>query len=237
MAKGSTGQAASQKQLILVGVMFAVLLGVVYFMFLKGGGEEPASSATPAPGGETQPAEEEPSDDSKKDETQTPKKKSKGPVETTEVFGGKDPFEPVIDLTPADSGGGGATDDGTTDGTVTSTDDGSTTTPTTPTAPTVPTTPVLPVTPPPDDDDDDDDVVKTGYVVRLVDVFSDNGTRTAHVQTVKRASWDKQQHPKLTAGDRFRKHFKITSIDNRCATFMFDQEWFSLCEGQRVIRK
>jgi cytoskeletal protein RodZ len=234
MAKGSTGQAASQKQLILVGVMFAVLLGVVYFMFLKGDGEEPATSATPAPAGETEPAEDEPTDKNEKDEAQPPKKKaSKGPVETTEVFGGKDPFEPVIDLTPVAAAAAGR-GDATTDGTTTTTDDGSTTTPT---APTVPTTPVQPVTPPPDDDDDDDDVVKTGYVVRLVDVFSDNGTRTAHVQTVKRASWDKQQHPKLTAGDRFRKHFKITSIDNRCATFMFDQEWFSLCEGQRVIRK
>jgi cytoskeletal protein RodZ len=226
MAKGSTGQAASQKQLILVGVMFAVLLGVVYFMFLKGGGEEPVDSTAPAPAVETEPAEEEPTD---KDEAQTPKKKSKGPVETSEVFGGKDPFEPVIDLTPVVAADGGG--DATTDGTTTTTDDGSTTTPT---APTAPTAPVAPVTPPPDDDDD---VVKTGYVVRLVDIFSDNGTRTAHVQTVKRASWDKRQHPKLTAGDRFRKHFKITSIDNRCATFMFDQEWFSLCEGQRVIRK
>jgi hypothetical protein len=212
----------------MVGVALAALLGVVYFMFLRGG-EEPASSATPAPSGETEPAEEEPSDKRKKDETQTPKKKSKGPVETSEVFGGKDPFEPVIDLTPVVAAAGDG--DATTDGTTTTTDDGSTTTPT---APTAPTTPVPPVTPPPDDDDD---VVKTGYVVRLVDIFSDNGTPTAHVQTVKRATWDKQQHPKLTAGDRFRKHFKITSIDNRCATFMFDQEWFSLCEGQRVVRK
>jgi cytoskeletal protein RodZ len=225
MAKESTGQAASQKQLIMVGVMFAVLLGVVYFMFLRGG-EEPASSATPAPAEETEPAEEEPSDQNEEDEAEAPKKKSKGPVETSEVFGGKDPFEPVIDLTPVVAAAGNG--DATTDGTVTSTDDGSTTTPTAPTAP------VAPVTPPPDDDDD---VVKTGYVVKLVDIFSDNGTRTAHVQTVKRASWDKQQHPKLTAGDRFRKHFKVTSIDNRCATFMFEQEWFSLCEGQRVVRK
>jgi hypothetical protein len=230
MAKGSTGQAASQKQLILVGVMFAVLLGVVYFMFLKGGGEEPASSATPPPAESTAPAEEEPSDDNDKDKAEAPKKKSKGPVETSEVFGGKDPFEPVIDLTPVVAAAGNG--DATTDGTTPTTDDGSTT------APTTPTTPVAPVTPPDDDDDDDDDdVVKTGYVVKLVDIFSDNGTRTAHVQTVKRASWDKKQHPKLEDGDRFRTHFKVTSIDNRCATFMFDREWFSLCEGQRVVRK
>jgi hypothetical protein len=225
MAKGSTGQAASQKQLILVGVMLAVLLGVVYFMFLKGDGEEPASSATPTPAGSTVPAEEEPSDQNEEDEAEAPKKKSKGPVETSEVFGGKDPFEPVIDLTPvvaaADNG------DATTDGTTATTDDGLTP------APTTPTTPVPPVAPPADDDDD---VAKTGYVVKLVRISSAGGTRTAHVQTVKRESWDKQQH-QLEDGDRFRTHFKVTSIDSRCATFMFDQEWFSLCEGQRVVRK
>jgi hypothetical protein len=229
MAKESRGQAASQKQLILVGVMFAVLLGVVYFMFLKGGGEEPVDSTAPAPAVETEPAEEEPTDKSDEDEAEASKKKSKGPVETSEVFAGKDPFEPVIDLTPvvaaADKG------DATTDGTTPATDDGSTT------APTTPTTPVAPVTPPDDDDDDDDDdVAKTGYLVKLEKISSAGGTRTAHVQTVKRASWDKQRH-KLEDGDRFRKHFKVTSIDNRCATFMFDKEWFSLCEGQRVVRK
>jgi hypothetical protein len=230
MAKESTGQAASKKQLIIVAVALATLLGVVYFMFLRGG-EEPASSAAPAPSGETNPAEEEPSEN-KKDETEAPKKNNLGPVETSEVFGGKDPFEPVIDLTPvvaaADTG------DATTDATTPTTDDGTTTTPT---APTTPTTPAPPVTPPPDDDDDDDDDVdKTGYVVKLIRISSAGGTRTAHVKTVKRASWDEQHH-QLEDGDRFRNHFKITSIDNQCATFMFDQEWFSLCEGQRVIRK
>jgi len=229
MAKESTGQAASKNQLIMVGVALAALLGVVYFMFLRGG-EEPATSATPAPAGETEPAEKDPTDKNGEDETKAPKKKSKGPVETSEVFGGKDPFEPVIDLTPvvaaADSG------DATTD-TTTTTDDGSTT----PTAPTTPTTPVPPVTPPPDDDDDDDDdVVKTGYVVKLERVSSAGGTETAHVKTVKRATWDKKNH-ELQAGDRFREHFKITSINDQCATFLFEKEWFSLCEGQRVVRK
>jgi hypothetical protein len=225
MAKESRGQAASQKQLIMVGVMFAVLLGVVYFMFLRGG-EEPVAATAPVPAEETEPAEQESSDTNDEDETAVaPEKKSKGPVETSEVFGGKDPFEPVIDLTPVVAAAGKG--DATTDGTTPATDDGSTT------APTTPTTPVPPVTPP---SDDDDDVAKTGYLVKLERISSAGGTRTAHVQTVKRASWDKQQH-QLADGDRFRKHFKVTSIDNQCATFMFDQEWFSLCEGQRVVRK
>jgi len=229
MAKESTGQAASKKQIIMVGVALAVLLGVVYFMFLRGG-EEPASSATPAPAGETEPADEEPTDKNEKDETKTPKKKSKGPVETSEVFGGKDPFEAVLDLNP-DQGAGAGPADGTTDGTVQPTDDGTGTT--TPATPPAPPTPTPPVTPP---DDDDDDEVKTGYVVKLERVSSAGGTETAHVKTVKRATWDKKNH-ELEAGDKFREHFKITSIDDQCATFMFQKEWFSLCEGQRVVRK
>jgi len=223
MAKESSGQAASKNQLIMVAVALAALLGVVYFMFLRGG-EEPASSTTPAPAAEATPSEEEPADKNDKDEAKAPKKKGKGPVETSEVFGGKDPFEAVLDLNPDKGGGGGAADDGLTDdGTVAPTDDGTT--------PTTPTTPVTP-TPPPDDDDDDE--VKTGYRVKLVKIFSDGGTRTAQVDTVKRESWDKKKHT-LTEGQRFRKHFKITSIDKRCASFLLEGEGLAVWEGQHVV--
>ncbi len=200
MAKESTGQAASKKQLIMVGLMFAVLLGVVYFMFLKGG-EEPASSAAPAPDAEATPAEEEPTDKDKKDETDAPKKKSKGPVETSEVFGGKDPFDPVIDLTPVVAAP--VNEDATTDGTA-STDDG---TGTTPTAPTTPTVPAPPTTPPPDDDDEE----RTGWSVKLVLIYDEDGTRTALVKTVNLATNTRQQH-EVEDGERFRKHFKVTSM-------------------------
>ena len=194
MAKESKGQAATKKQIIMAGVALVALLGVVYFMFLRGG-EEPASSTAPAPDAEATPAEEEPSDKNDKDEADAPKKKGKGPVETSEVFGGKDPFEAVLDLNPdAGGAGGGATDDGLTDdGTVAPPADDPATTP--------PVTPPPPTTPPPDDDDDDDEV-KTGWKVKLVKIFSDSGTRTARVETVKRESWDKQKHV-LVSGETF----------------------------------
>jgi hypothetical protein len=237
MAKESTGQAASKKQIIMVAVALATLLGVVYFMFLRGG-EEPASSAAPAPDAEATPAEEEPSDENKKDEADAPKKKGKGPIQTSEVFGGKDPFDPVIDLTPVVAAAETVTEDATTD-TTASTDDGTGTTPTTPTAPTTPTTPTVPApptTPPPDDDDeDDDDEERTGWSVKLVLIYDDNGTKTALVNTVKRETNNRQQH-EVQDGERFRKHFKLTSMENRCATFLFDHEWFALCEGQRMER-
>jgi cytoskeletal protein RodZ len=228
MAQQGKAQAASKTQLIVIGALFAVLLGVVYFLFLKGGGEEPASATAPAPAPVKEEATSEPQE---KSEVKAPKKKSKGPVETSEVFGGKDPFKPVIDVNPSGGGGGAAattetTDDGTTQ-TGTGTTDSTTTPPTSPTVPTAPTTPP---------DDDDDDVVKTGYRVKLVNVFTENGTRKATVLTTKRATRTTKQH-ELVEGKRFRGVFKLTSLDSRCARFLQGNELFGLCEGQGTIRK
>ena len=234
MAKESSGQAASRNQLILIGALVVVLLGAVYFLFLKGDGEDPASDAAPAPAPVTAP---ETGDDEDEKKASPPKKKTtKGPLETSEVFGGKDPFEPVVDLT-ADTSGGGATDTTSTDTTSTDTStDGTSTTDTSTggTTPTVPTTPTTPTTPP--DDDDDDDVVKTGYKVELLEVYTDNGTRKALVETVNRATSVDKLH-KIEAGDRFRQHFKLTSLTKRCGSFLQGKVWFSLCEGQSVIIK
>ncbi|MGH2775758.1 MAG: hypothetical protein ACRDJT_10065 [Actinomycetota bacterium] len=223
MAKESSGQAASRNQLILIGALVVLLLGAVYFFFLKGDGEEAASDAAPAPAPVTAP---ETGDDEDEKKSSPPKKKTnKGPLETSEVFGGKDPFEPVVDLSPD-------TDTSTTD---TSTTDTSTVG-TTPTTPTVPTTPTTPTSPPPDDDDDDV-VVKTGYSVELLEIYTENGTRKALVETVNRET-NVEKHHKLQAGDRFREYFKVTSLDNNgCADFLFAEEPFALCEGQRTIRK
>ncbi|HZK50012.1 MAG TPA: hypothetical protein VFD47_00410 [Actinomycetota bacterium] len=232
MAKESSGQAASRNQLILIGALVVVLLGAVYFLFLKGDGEDPASDAAPAPAPVTAP---ETGDDEDEKKASPPKKKTtKGPLETSEVFGGKDPFEPVVDLT-ADTSGGEATDTTSTDTTSTDTStDGTSTTDTSTggTTPTVPTTPTTP-TPP---DDDDDDVVKTGYSVKLMDVYDDNGTPMALVKTVNRETDDDRVH-KLETGDRFRKYFKLTSLNDRCANFLYGDEPFALCVGQRTVRK
>ena len=232
MAKESSGQAASRNQLILIGALVVVLLGAVYFLFLKGDGEEPASDAAPAPAEVTAPETGE--DENDKKATPPKKKTNKGPLETSEVFGGKDPFEPVVDLT-ADTGGVETTATSTdTTSTDTSTDGTSSTdTSTVGTTPTTPTAPTTPTTPP---DDDDDDVVKTGYSVRLLEIYTDNGTRKALVETVKRETSNDKLH-KLEAGQRFRQYFKLVSMNKRCATFLFGEELFGLCEGQRTIRK
>ena len=232
MAKESSGQAASRNQLILIGALVVLLLGAVYFLFLKGDGEEPASDAAPAPAPVTAP---ETGDDEDEKKASPPKKKTtKGPLETSEVFGGKDPFEPVVDLT-ADTSGGEATGTTSTDTTSTDTSTDGTSTTDTSTGGTTPTVPTTPTTPTPPDDDDDDDVVKTGYSVRLLEVYTDDGTRKALVETVNRET-NKDKLHKLEAGQRFRQYFKLTSMNNsRCASFLFGEEWFGLCEGQRHI--
>ncbi len=232
MAKESSGQAVSRNQLILIGALVVLLLGAVYFLFLKGDGEDPASDAAPAPAPVTAP---ETGDEEDEKKSSPPKKKTtKGPLETSEVFGGKDPFEPVVDLTADTSGE--TTDTASTDttSTDTSTDGTSTDTSTDDTTPIAPTTPTTPTTPP-DDDDDDEVVAKTGYSVRLLEVYTENGTRKALVETVNRET-NREKNHKLQAGDRFREYFKVTSLGNNgCANFLFAEEPFALCEGQRHI--
>ena len=240
MAKESTGQSASRKQLIIIGALAVVLLAVVYFLFLKGDGTEPVDDAAPAPAPVTEsaPVEEE-------EKTPAPTKKGKGAIETSEVFGGKDPFEPVVDLIGGDGGGEATTtttevttDQGTTD---TTTDTGSTT-PTTPTTPIAPIAPIVP-TPPPsddvdddDDDSDDDDEPLTGLSVRLLKVYEEDGESMALVETKNRVNNKKRLH-ELKVGQQFRENFELTSLDEECGTFLYGDEPFGLCEGQRVIRK
>ena len=225
MANKSTGESVSRKQLIILGGLFVVLLGIVYFMFLRGGGEEAPTVATPAPAPVTAP---DPAED--EDEAAVPKNKGKGLIETSDVLGGKDPFEAVLDLTPDTSGEAAATDDTTTDGgTTTPTDAGTTT----PTDGGTTTTPPPVVEPPPSDDADEP---KTGYSVRLLKIYTKNGERVALVETRNRATGTKRLHD-VSTGERFATRFKLTSMDKKCAQFLYGDEPFALCEGQRITRK
>ncbi|MGH2751201.1 MAG: hypothetical protein ACRDK3_10075, partial [Actinomycetota bacterium] len=64
----------------------------------------------------------------------------------------------------------------------------------------------------------------------------EDGERTALVETTKRETGKRKLH-ELVAGDRFRVVFKLTSMDKRCASFLYGDEWFALCERQRIVRK
>ncbi len=223
-----SGQSASRTQLIIIGALFVVLLGIVYFMFLRGGDEAPATETAPPPAPVTEPEVAE-----NEDEPMVPEKKGKGPIETSEVLGGKDPFEAVLDLTPDAGGGEAAATDATTStdtGTTTPTD--GTTTPTDGTT----TTPPPVVTPPPTDDGGDDEP-KTGWTVRLLTVYKDDGVDKAIVGVVNHQTGDHTTY-KLVKGKRFARNFKLVSInDDDTASFLFGDEPFSLAENQKVTKK
>jgi hypothetical protein len=226
MANQSAGQSASRKQLIIIGALFVVLLGIVYFMFLRGGGEDASTEAAPPPAPVTAPEVAE-----NEDEPVVPEKKGKGPIETSEVLGGKDPFEAVLDLTPDTGGGEAAATD-----TATSTDTGTTTPTDGTTTPTDGTTTTPPPTPPPTDDGGDDEP-KTGWTVRLLTIYKDDGVEKAIVGLTNHQTRTHTTY-KLVEGKRFARNFKLMSINNDdTASFLYGDEPFSLAENQKVTKK
>jgi hypothetical protein len=69
-----------------------------------------------------------------------------------------------------------------------------------------------------------------GHTVRLVDIFTgDGGEQQAQVQvdgTVYRVS----------EGEVFADSFQLVSIEGDCATMLFGDDQFSLCEGEELLK-
>lgn len=187
-----------------------LLLVLVWFLFLRSDEVEPDASA-PAPAAEA-PVEDEP-------EVTSPGKN--GPVETFEVFAPKDPFDPLIS---ASTGTGQTTEDpaeaavGTTDATATMdagvAGDGTGTTTTTTTTPR--------------GGDEGGDRVG-GHRVRVVDVFRDDGSGRAQVQV------DGTVYT-VDEGERFAENFQLMSTSGQCATMLFGDDEFTLCEGEEILK-
>lgn len=145
--------------------------------------------------------------------TTEPEARKKRPIETFEVFAAKDPFRPLISDT--------AVSDGTTAGT-----NGS--------APQPGSTPA-PGTGQPSGGSDiggdggggGDSV--GGHRVRLIDTFSRNGEPQARVQV------DGTVYT-VGEGDRFAENFEMLSISGQCASMLFGDDQFSLCEGEEILK-
>jgi hypothetical protein len=101
-----TGVSGAQAGFIVAGLV--VVLGLLWFIFLRGGPAEPVALVppvtTPAPVPEV---------------TEKPGKAGKGPLETFEVFAPKDPFKPLISLNDGGAVAAPAVEPGTTGGTTT----------------------------------------------------------------------------------------------------------------------
>lgn len=196
---------------LAVGAIVLLLL-LLWFFFLRPD-EDAAETVTPAaPAPVVTPEEEE--------EEEAPSRRT--PVETFEVFAPKDPFDPLISAAAA--AGGGATDgtittDGTTTTDSTTTNDGTTTADGTGTTTTTTTTG--------GDGGDSEDV--GGHRVRVIDVFRDGGRGRAQVQV------DGTVYT-VDEGERFAQNFQLLSTSGQCATILFGDDEFTLCEGEEILK-
>lgn len=196
---------------IALAVLGVLLVLVLLWVFFLGGDDEAPETATPvAPAPATTPEEEE---------VESPRRKR--PVETFEVFAPKDPFDPLISASAAAGEAGttatadgeatGATDEGTT-----TTDDGTTTTT---------------VTNGNGGDGGGGDGGETvgGHRVRVIDVFVEGGDRRAQVQV------DGTVYT-VDEGERFAQNFQLLSTSGQCATMLFGDDEFTLCEGEEILK-
>jgi hypothetical protein len=140
--------------------------------------------------------------------TEEPAGKGKRPLETFEVFAPKDPFRPLIS-----AAAGGATATGAA------------------------ATEASPGTGQPSGGSDISGGAGGGggsesiggHRVRLIDTFRRGGEDQARVQV------DGTVYT-VGEGDRFAENFEILSISGQCASMLFGDDQFSLCEGEEILK-
>ena len=202
--------APAQIALGVLGVFLVLFL--LWFLVLRGDGEEEVPApAAPAPAASP---EEEPVDG------EDGRRRRRGPVETFEVFAPKDPFDPLISAATADgtaadgtaTGDGTAAGDGTAgDGTGTTTTNGNGTGTTTTNG----------------GRDGGEDV--GGHRVSVIDVFQQGGQGRAQVRV------DGTVYT-VDEGERFAANFQLMSTSGQCATMLFGDDEFTLCEGEEILK-
>ena len=137
--------------------------------------------------------------------------------ETFEVFTARDPFQQLavaesgeaIPVADGDTDGGSDGDDadGDADGDGDNPDDGDEG----------------------DDEGSSEDANVDGTTVRLEEVFEDAGEPRAQI-TVNARGYD------VAEGDDFASRFRLLDLTDRCATLLYGDQRFTLCEGE-TIRK
>ena len=187
-------------------VLGLVALLVVLWFLFLRGGTEEA--AIPAPPAPTPALEPAP------EETAEPTRNR--PLETFEVFAPRDPFRPLIVASTTGTSAattGVATDPGTTepaDGTDTGT---------APSGGSDIST----------GDGNDGSQNVSGRRVRLIDTFRAGGEERARIQV------DGTVYT-VGEGDRFAENFELVSISGECASLLYGDDQFSLCEGEEILK-
>ena len=206
-------RSVNNTQIALAAGGVLLLLLVLWFVFLRGG-DDPTLETAPAP----PPVEGEPVVPVDPGDGDGGGRGGKGPVETFEVFAPKDPFKPLV--SPVTDPGTGTPPAGgvDTDG------DGQ-----------------IDTVPPPGDGtgtgDGTGDGTGTGgggenvggHRVSLIDVFRAEGGQRAQVQV------DGTVYT-VDEGERFADNFQLLSINGECATMLFGDDQFTLCEGEEILK-
>ena len=68
-----------------------------------------------------------------------------------------------------------------------------------------------------------------GHRVRLIDTFRRNGEARARVQV------DGTVYT-VAEGERFADNFELLSVSGECASMLFGDDQFSLCEGEEILK-
>lgn len=208
---------ASSRQIAMIVGAAVLLLIVFWFVFLKGGGEDDATLSTPPEPTLT----EIPGDGEGNGGKGGNKPGDNGPVETTEVFASRDPFKPLLSVGDT-AGGTGETPTDPTTGTPTDTPTDGTTI-IDPTAP--PTTdPGTGGTPP---DTGGENV--EGHTVELIGINGSGSDATAQIQ-VDDTIYE------VKDGETFAENFKLLSTSNECATVLYGDDQFTVCEGEEILK-
>ena len=207
-------QRSMQIVLAVLGVLLVLVL--LWFFFLRSdddAAEGVATTATPAPVATPTPEDPSTADGGKR------------PVETFEVFAPKDPFDPLVSASAGaaaapggttTAAGGTTTAAGDTSGTTTTTTDGTGTTTTTTTTGSSGSA-------------GDSSSEVGGHRVRVIDVFAQGGNRRAQVQV------DGTVYT-VDEGERFAQNFQLLSTSGQCATMLFGDDEFTLCEGEEILK-
>ena len=205
-----TRRNVSGQQAAVVLLALLALLAIVWFLFLRGSTQDVVDVATPPATAPSVAPTVEP--------TEEPTNGDKRPVETFEVFAPKDPFKPLIVAATGASATSGVpsvtptTTDGTTDGA----GNGS--------------------APSGGSDISGDDGGSSGNSsnvggrrVRLIDVFRAGGELRARIQV------DGTVYT-VAEGDRFADNFEVVSLSGSCASLLYGDDQFSLCEGEEILK-
>ena len=206
-----TRREVSGRQVAIILGAILVLLALFWFFFLRGGDDATEDLASPPTGPEvTTPA---PTDEPGRGGKGEGKDDGKPPVETFEVFASRDPFEPLLTV---DQGGGGTTDTGDTGETGDTGDTGGEPTDTDGDGDI-------------DEDDgappDSGDETVEGHRVQVI-AITENGASIQVNDTVYEVS----------QGEQFAENFELLSTSGECATVLFGDDQFTVCEGEEILK-